>query len=209
MRKTKKVPNLFLRRDIYFENCTVGSLYNSGAELICRTLEPRWRDLLHGERLVAKMTCIPSGTYTLKWEYDDELRYKCLKLGSLSRFVNIRLCFYTKAGSNILQTDGNILLGMDWDQTAGMLADPPVAFRRLKEYFESEVTNRRQMVMQVSDKLYDYDSHTEKYYTTMPRAAKHDGNYRYPRPVFHFAIKAESVVFKVDYDQEDYMLQTV
>lgn len=117
MRKKKYKPNLFLKRELFYENCTVGSLWvlhdvdDNRDRFISHTMEPRWRDLANGERKIVGRTCIPAGIYPIEFSYEDHLKYKCPRLKMTTGFINIRICFISKSGSKPRQTQGNILLG--------------------------------------------------------------------------------------------------
>lgn len=148
MRHYDRKPNLFLKRTGFYADCTVGELSNDEGERICYTLEPPYRPPT--ERAVVGNTAIPEGTYPLKMEYDTTLRYKCLRVGDVKGFKNVRLCFLTKTSSEPHQAKGNILLGCHFSPDEGRLTDSISAFELLNTYYESKRCNHAQLCLEVS-----------------------------------------------------------
>lgn len=153
MRIYDRTPNLFLKRTGFYADCTVGELSDENGEHICFTLEPPYRP--PGERPVVGNTAIPDGVYPLKMEYDTTLRYKCLRVGDVRGFKNIRLCFLTKASALPAQTKGNILLGCHLNLDEGTLTDCISAFELLNTYYESKRCNHAQLCLKVTSEGFD------------------------------------------------------
>lgn len=147
MRHYDRTANLFLKRTGFYADCTVGELYDESGNRICHTLEPPYRP--SGERTVVGNTAIPNGIYPLKMEYDTNLKYKCLRVGEVRGFKNIRLCFLTKASATPQQTKGNILLGCRVVEDEGKLEDCISAFEDLNSYYESKRCNHSQLCLEI------------------------------------------------------------
>lgn len=149
MRHYDRVPNLYLIRFKYMKDCTIGKLLDENNNLICYTLEPPYRT--PDERVIVGNTAIPEGVYPLKMEYDTSLKYKCLRIGDVRGFKNIRLCFLTKASANPNQTKGHILLGCRIADESGILEDCISAFEILNSYYESKRCNHSQLCLEVKN----------------------------------------------------------
>lgn len=149
MKHYERTPNVFLNRFRFYSDCTLGKLTDENGDHICYTLEPPYRT--PDERVVVGDTAIPEGVYPLKMEYDTTLRYKCLRVGDVRGFKNIRLCFFTKASANPNQTKGHILLGCRIVDEKGILEDCISAFEILNGYYESKRCNHSQLCLEVKN----------------------------------------------------------
>lgn len=145
----KNTPNITLTRFLFMSDCTIGKLVDEKDNLIGYTMEPPYR--LSSERFVVGNTAIPEGIYLLKLEFDPTLRYKCLKLGHVNGFSNIRICFLTKASAYPQQTKCNILIGCNVDKENGVLTDCINAFKRLKTYYESKRCNHSELCLEIKN----------------------------------------------------------
>lgn len=143
MRRVSPEPTLVLNRVQFYEDCTVGRLYDSQDHLLCMTLEPRWCAPLPRQVTKKGSCCIAPGNYRLYYEYDYELKYLCWHTGRHHGNTYVRLCFLAKGGSVAAHTQGDILLGYlspDSDEERafeGRLYRPVEAFERLLAYYAS------------------------------------------------------------------------
>ena len=134
-----QAPTLVLTRVQFYEDCTVGRLSDKEGQLICMTLEPRWRE--EGHRLRRGCCCIGAGGYSLSYGFDQEMKYACWKLTRRNFCARVRLCFLAKGGSVAAHTKGDILLGYlspegDAERPfEGRLYRPVEAFERLLAYY--------------------------------------------------------------------------
>ena len=148
-------PNLFLTRTQFYENCTVGKLTEAQGHLICMTLEPRWRDLVAGQRWIRGKTCTTAGDYPLFYGYDAQLKYQCWRLGKSGVSFKVRICFLSKGGSIPMHTQSDILLGYlrneddEDDNFNGILYRPVEAFSRLYDYYRTLRVNHGDLVLRI------------------------------------------------------------
>lgn len=148
-------PNLFLTRTQFYENCTIGKLTEAQGHLICMTLEPRWRDLVAGQRWIRGKTCIAAGDYPLFYGYDAQLKYQCWRLGKSGVSFKVRICFLSKGGSIPTHTQNDILLGYlrneddEDDNFNGILYRPVEAFSRLYDYYRTLRANHGDLVLRI------------------------------------------------------------
>ena len=189
MRKKQYIPNVFLRREAFYDICTIGTLRDADGRYLCNTMEPRWRNLSGGERKVVGQTCVPAGIYPIEFTYDTHLKYKCPRLRITPGFLNIRICFISKAGCVPKHTQGNILVGgltpspspQGEGSFDGKLVEPAKAFKVVKDLFETMRANRETMVLQIEDSCHPT----------------------------HFLKLPQSETQDYDLDDEDYILATL
>ncbi len=92
---------------------------------VCDTLEPRWRDLAHGERKVRGLTAIPEGRYPVVVSHSPKFgRWLPLLMG-VPRFSGVRI----HTGNLPQDTEGCILVGSN--TKVGQLADSSAALAKL------------------------------------------------------------------------------
>lgn len=144
---TYKDPNLSLIRTRMTAQYTLGNLYDNNHSLLALTLEPAYRSI--DERQVMGQTAIPLGRYPLTLEFDPNLQYKCLRLGKVRGFKNVRLCYPDISRAFSHQSKGNILLGSSWNEQDECLEGCLLAFNRLMRYYESIRCNHGQLRLEI------------------------------------------------------------
>ena len=117
---------LYLKRIAKQKGYTIGKLYLKSAydktlhtgtynNWICDTMEPQWRDLLHGAPKVKRETAIPEGRYSVVVTFSQKHQdYLPLLLG-VPQFDYIRI----HKGNFPCDTEGCILVGEN--KSKGML----------------------------------------------------------------------------------------
>lgn len=147
-------PTLLLSHVQFYEDCTVGRLSDGNGQLLCMTLEPRWRDK-RTRRDAQVPACLRAADYHVSFHYDETLRYACWHLSGRTLRSKVRLCFLAKSGSVAAHTKGDLLLGYlcpegDEEQPfTGRLYRPVEAYERLYDYFVSLRANHGDFLLRV------------------------------------------------------------
>lgn len=143
-------PNLFLIRTDYFYDAVIGRLLDEKGNTVCLTLEPPPSDGASKWKRNGR-TSVPEGVFRLVYEFDEYLRYGCLRLCGRMKSRNVRICFITKRGVWPGQTRHDILVGMELKPEEGIIGDALAAFRRLKEYYETKRCEQQKLFLSVRD----------------------------------------------------------
>lgn len=105
---------LTLRRKIYTERSTLGELVIDQLLPIWYVLEDASRDLNRdgdlsdpGEVKVWGQTCIPAGTYTIRWQYSPHFKKRMPYLQDVPGFTGVMI----HTGNKVEHTRGCLLVG--------------------------------------------------------------------------------------------------
>ena len=120
-----------LLRCDYFNDCTLGVLLDHEAKPLCKTLEPPFRP--PDERRIVGKTAVAEGTYPLTLVFDTSLHYQNMLIGS----THHRICFVSRDKATPRQTRGNVLIGLDRDDSQGCLLHCVEAFERVLAYYNA------------------------------------------------------------------------
>lgn len=143
-------PNLFLIRTDRFNDAVIGRLLDEEGNTVCLTLEPPPPDRKSKWRRSGR-TNVPEGVFRLAYEFDEYLKYGCLRLCGRMKSRNVRICFITKRGVWPGQTRHDILVGMELKPEEGIIGDALTAFRRLKGYYEKKRCEQQELFLSVRD----------------------------------------------------------
>ena len=96
---------LTLTRTSRGEGYTTGILHEKG-NIICYTLEPQWRDLVHEKKVMGR-TAIPEGTYRIRMSPSKKLHRMMPYLMEVPNFTGVMI----HPGNSVEDTEGCILVG--------------------------------------------------------------------------------------------------
>ncbi len=115
-----------LKRTARRPGYTIGHLYVGENRIkVCDTLEPQWRDYLHGERKVAGKSAIPEGRYPLVVTRSPRFERWLPLLVGVPGFEGVRI----HSGNTPADTEGCILPGQN--RKKGMVLGSRAALRRI------------------------------------------------------------------------------
>jgi len=117
---------LRLKRIAKQKGYTIGQLY-VGSKYFCDTLEPQWRDYLHGEKKINGRSAIPEGHYPVVITKSEILDIWLPLLLGVPRFTAIRI----HAGNTQGDTRGCILVGEN--RVKGQVVNSRIWMHRLME----------------------------------------------------------------------------
>lgn len=106
----KKPENeIIVKRDTYYDDCTLGKLYINGV-YICETLEDKVREV-KGEAVedwkIKAVTAIPVGEYKMTLSMSNRFKKVLPELHSVPGYTGVRI----HTGNSGLDSEGCILLG--------------------------------------------------------------------------------------------------
>ena len=84
---------------------TTGILHEKG-NIICYTLEPQWRDLVHEKKVMGR-TAIPEGTYRIRMSPSKKFHRMMPYLMEVPNFTGVMI----HPGNRVEDTEGCILVG--------------------------------------------------------------------------------------------------
>ena len=93
----------------------------------CDTLEPTWRDYLHGARKIKGCSAIPEGRYAVVISWSPKMKEWLPILLGVPMFKGIRI----HAGNTAKDTEGCILVGEN--RKVGMVVNSRIWLKRLKD----------------------------------------------------------------------------
>ena len=109
---------MILKRIAKKQGYTIGHLYlGENTPKFCDTLEPTWRDLIHGAKKIWGETAIPEGRYAIVISYSPKMNKWLPILLGVPNFKGVRI----HAGNTAKDTQGCILLGIN--RKKGMVLD--------------------------------------------------------------------------------------
>lgn len=105
---------LLITREHYKLTYTIGRLFidyedGKGWKYFCDTLEDRWRNIAMGEEKVPGETCIPSGFYTLKYDWSNHFNRLMIHILNVIKFAEVMI----HNGNSDKDTRGCILVGFN------------------------------------------------------------------------------------------------
>lgn len=121
--------NIEVRRFYYGEKHTIGKLFVDGGYL-CYTLEDKMRQEPNkavSDWKVYAQTAIPTGIYRLVITMSNRFKKPLPLLLNVEGFEGIRI----HAGNTSADTEGCILVGMDWDGKSDLISNSRVALNLL------------------------------------------------------------------------------
>lgn len=101
---------LTLRRKLFLERCTVGELTFRGLIPIWHTLEDTHRDYNFDgvvDNKVYGETCIPAGTYSIRWQWSSHFKQMMPYLQDVPGFTGVMI----HKGNKVEHTKGCLLVG--------------------------------------------------------------------------------------------------
>lgn len=134
--------NLILKRIHEGDEFTVGQLYKEnkyGLEPICYTLEDKVREVKGVPVSIWKVqdkTAIPTGTYPVVVTMSNRFKVKLPLLQNVEGFTGIRI----HSGNSSANTEGCILVGMNWDGRSDWIGSSKVAMSVLMPIIESSTS---------------------------------------------------------------------
>lgn len=85
--------------------CTTGILHE-GEKVLCYTLEPMWRDLVHEKKVMGR-TAIPEGKYRIRMSPSKKFHRMMPYLMEIPNFTGVMI----HPGNRVEDTEGCILVG--------------------------------------------------------------------------------------------------
>ena len=141
--------NIVLMRRLFFENATVGELFDPMGQQLCLTFEPAIAVPQHRPSGSSRGKAIPEGTYVLEYYYDCELSAFCFRVNRLRSIGTIRLRPFLGQAVFPVQTHGDILIGMHFDAEKGCLSDSNTALSILLKHHSHLRSIGQRPVLQV------------------------------------------------------------
>ena len=129
---------LLLKRIAKRDTYTIGRLYikekvddeylaGEGEVYFCDTLEPTWRDFVHGAYKIKGKSAIPEGHYAVVISYSPKINEWLPILLNVPMFAGIRI----HAGNTSKDTEGCILVGQNLKK--GEVVNSRIWLKRLKD----------------------------------------------------------------------------
>lgn len=123
--------NIQVKRFFYGDKHTIGRMYVDG-QYLCYTLEDKMREIPNkavSDWKVYAQTAIPTGVYRLMISMSNRFKKPLPQILNVDGFSGIRI----HAGNTSADTEGCILVGMDWDGKSDFISNSRVALTSLMQ----------------------------------------------------------------------------
>jgi len=134
---------LELERKEFFNDRTIGGFYINGV-WYCYSLEDADRNLESGGVKIPKQTAIPRGNYKVIRDYSNRFQREMPHILNVPQFEGIRI----HAGNTPVDTEGCILLGMEYDAKNHNILKSKIAFDNF-DFTLWEVLDREEVKLEV------------------------------------------------------------